>query len=56
MRRYVTQYVDQFDRLLAEAKECDPEQLLHSTFLTADVGKLYLTLCSVLGRDEEDIA
>lgn len=54
MRRYVIQYVDQFERLLAEAKECDPEQLLHSTFLTADVGKLYLMLCSAIGREEED--
>ena len=56
MRRYVTQYIDQFERLLAEARECDPEQLLHSTFLTADVGKLYLMLCGAMGRDEEDIA
>ncbi|MCK4866708.1 MAG: hypothetical protein KAT39_01555, partial [Alphaproteobacteria bacterium] len=55
MRRYVTQYIDQFERLLAEARECDPEQLLHSTFLTADVGKLYLMLCGAMGRDEEDI-
>jgi ABC-type transporter Mla subunit MlaD len=56
MRRYVTQYIDQFERLLAEARECDPEQLLHSTFLTADVGKLYLMLCGAMGRGEEDIA
>jgi hypothetical protein len=54
MRRYVTQYVDQFERLLAEAKECDPEQLLHSTFLTADVGKLYLMLCSAMGREDDE--
>ena len=52
MRNYVMRYVDQFDRLLGEAQGADPENLLHSTFMTADVGKLYILLCRALGRDE----
>ena len=52
MRYYVMRYVDQFDRLLGESQGADPENLLHSTFMTADVGKLYILLCHALGRDE----
>ncbi|MDD9927201.1 MAG: hypothetical protein OXR03_15360, partial [Rhodospirillaceae bacterium] len=52
MRDYVVRYVDQFDRLLNEAQDSDPENLLHSTFMTADVGKLYILLCRALGREE----
>ena len=52
IRGYVLRYVDQYDRLLEDCLQCDPENLLHSTFLTADVGKLYILLCRALGRDE----
>ena len=52
MRSYVVRYVEQFDRLLSEAQGSDPENLLHSTFMTADVGKLYILLCRALGREE----
>src|SRR5262249_47446709 len=48
-RKYVTDYLTQFDKLLAEAKEIDAENILSATFLTADVGKLYLVLSSLLG-------
>ena len=51
MRRYVMRYFDHFETLLREAEDVDPEHLLHSTFMTADVGKLYLLLCRALGRD-----
>ena len=51
MRRYVMRYFDQFEALLREAEDVDPEHLLHSTFMTADVGKLYLLLCRAMGRD-----
>jgi len=37
---------------LNDARESDPENLLHSTFMTADVGKLYILLTRALGRDE----
>ena len=52
IRGYVLRYVDQFERLLAEGRESDPEGLLHSTFMTSDVGKLYILLSRALGRDE----
>ena len=51
MRDYVMRYVDQFDRLLKESEDSDPENLLHATFMTADVGKLYLMLCRAVGRE-----
>ena len=35
-----------------EEVDSDPENLLHSTFMTADVGKLYILLCRALGREE----
>ncbi len=50
-RKYTTRYVEQFERLLADAKAADPENLLHATFMTADVGKLYVLLNRALGRD-----
>ncbi|MCG8546975.1 MAG: hypothetical protein MJE12_22495, partial [Alphaproteobacteria bacterium] len=51
MRRYVMRYVDYFERLLKESQSVDPENLLHSTFMTGDVGKLYLLLCRAIGRE-----
>ena len=49
-RRYVQRYLDHFEKLLSEANESDPENLLSSTFLSADVGKLYLLLARAVGR------
>ena len=51
MRRYVLRYIDSFERMLKEAEQVDPEKLLHSTFMTGDVGKLYLLLCRGVGRE-----
>jgi hypothetical protein len=51
MRRYVHRYIESFERLLNESHGVDPENLLHATFMTGDVGKLYLLLCRALGRD-----
>ncbi|MEL0019553.1 MAG: hypothetical protein VW709_06730, partial [Rickettsiales bacterium] len=51
MRQYVTRFVDEFERLVRESEAVDPENLLHSTFMTADVGKLFLLLNRALGRD-----
>ena len=51
MRRYTMRYIDYFERLLKESQAVDPENLLHSTFMTGDVGKLYLLLCRAVGRD-----
>ena len=44
--------MNQFESLLAQATDCDPEQVLSATFLTADVGKLYLLLSRSLGRTQ----
>jgi uncharacterized protein Yka (UPF0111/DUF47 family) len=49
-RKYVSRYIDHFEKLLTEANESDPENLLSSTFLSADVGKLYLLLARSVGR------
>lgn len=49
-RKYVSSYLEQFERLLVQASESDPENLLSSTFVTADVGKLYLLLSRAVGR------
>jgi hypothetical protein len=49
-RRYVSRYLDHFEKLLSEANESDPESVLSSTFLSADVGKLYLLLARSVGR------
>ena len=42
-------YVATFEDLLARAKSADPSKLLHTTFLTADIGKLYVFLTQSLG-------
>lgn len=49
-RGYVSRYLEQFEQLLVQASESDPENLLSSTFVTADVGKLYLLLSRAVGR------
>jgi hypothetical protein len=49
-RKYVSRYIEHFEKLLTEANESDPENLLSSTFLSADVGKLYLLLARAVGR------
>ena len=51
-RNKVTRYMSQFESLLSQATDCDPEQVLSATFLTADVGKLYLLLSRSLGRTQ----
>ena len=48
--RGVQRYLDHFERLLNEANESDPENLLSSTFLSADIGELYLVPARSVGR------
>ncbi len=50
-RDYVTRYFREFEVLLSEAKKRDQEGLLKSTFLSSDVGKVYMLLARALGRD-----
>ncbi len=49
-RQYINRYMEQFNSLLKECEQSDPENLLHSTFLTSDVGKLYILLSNATGR------
>jgi len=42
-------YVEGFDDLLSRAAKADSTKLLHTTFLTADIGKLYVFLTQSLG-------
>jgi hypothetical protein len=45
-------YMSQFESLLNQANNSDPDQVLSAAFLTADVGKLYLLLARSLGRQQ----
>lgn len=51
-REQATRYINQFESLMSQATACDPEHVLSATFLTADVGKLYLLLSRSLGRTQ----
>jgi hypothetical protein len=48
----VEAYVNTFQDVLDQAKESDPSKLLHTTFLTGDLGKLYVFLSQSLGQLE----
>jgi len=50
-RDYVSRYVQQFEHLLDEAKKRDQSGLLNQTFMSSDVGKVYMLLSRALGRD-----
>ena len=50
-REYVGRYVTQFQGLLEQAKKRDHNGVLGATFLSSDLGKLYLVLARALGRD-----
>ncbi len=49
--KYVVRYLLEFEVLLKEAKKRDQEGLLKNTFLSSDVGKVYMLLARALGRD-----
>ena len=50
-RGYVTRYLDQFEGLLSEAKKVDRGDVLGTTFLSSDMGKVYMLLCRAVGRE-----
>jgi len=45
----VDRYLETFDSLLSQANRVDKSKLLHTTFLTADIGKLYVFLARSIG-------
>jgi hypothetical protein len=49
-REMVTRYMAKFEDLLRESNAADPESVLNTTFITADVGKLYLVLSRSLEK------
>ena len=51
-RKYVTEYMSEFRSLLEHARAFDHSNVLQSTFLSADVGKLYLLLERSLEDDK----
>ena len=49
-RALVTRYLREFERLMTQASEADPDELLSASLLTADIGKAYLLLSRALDR------
>jgi methyl-accepting chemotaxis protein len=49
-RDAVLRYLGQFETLLTQAKTIDHLNVLSATFVTADVGKLYVILSNAIGR------
>ena len=45
-----TRYLREFERLLAQVGDADPDELLSASLLTADVGKAYLLLSRAVER------
>jgi hypothetical protein len=49
-RALASKYLSEFEKLLAQAGEADPDELLSASLLTADVGKAYLLLSRAVDR------
>ena len=47
-REYVDRYISQFDELMARVKRSDLDGVLGATFLTSDIGKVYMILTRAL--------
>jgi hypothetical protein len=50
-REYVNRYMTQFSQMLAEAGRRDRDGVLSTTFLSSDMGKVYMILSRALGRE-----
>jgi len=52
LRETVGRYLAEFEKMLTEARARDREGVLATTFLSSDMGKLYILLGRAIGRDE----
>jgi acetylornithine deacetylase/succinyl-diaminopimelate desuccinylase-like protein len=50
-REYVARYLSQFGDLVESARRGGQEGVLGASFMTSDVGKVYMVLQSALGRE-----
>lgn len=50
-RNYVQRYIRQFEDVYDQALETDRGELIATTFLVSDIGKMYKFLCQSSGRD-----
>ena len=50
-RDYVTRYLEEFETLLDESQKRDHNSMLHATFLSSDMGKVYMILARALDRE-----
>jgi hypothetical protein len=50
-RSFVQRYLRQFEEVFSKAINTDHGDLLSSTFMTSDIGKLYMALCQGVGRE-----
>lgn len=51
-RDHVNRYIARFEHVCEESRKADPDGILEATFMTADVGKLYLLLNRASGRED----
>jgi hypothetical protein len=54
-RGYVQRYLRQFEELFDQAVRQEQGDVLSSTLMTSDVGKVYLLICTALGRERRSI-
>jgi len=52
-RELAARFIAKFETLLAESGRADPDDVLNTAFLTADIGKLYLLLQRNIGKPTE---
>ena len=50
-RDYAGRYISEFERMLHTAARRDPDNMLRTTLLSSDVGKVYMILARALGRN-----